>query len=584
MVGLLNLATFIVGFRMRGRLENIAGIGAGGTSSPFSGYMAMRALGGIGRTANRATRGAIGGALTATPILAGATAGAARLGGMSAAAGARGIGNAAPRPEDPAEQPPDHRRRPAGGGGIATPYRPPRRTGGTGPGRKALTATPAATASGRRCRPRRAPQRGQTRALEAAGTGRQTVGDGSRSFVAPDPTPTPRRTFAPTTPPRATRPAAPRRPPGSPGRDRTGRHRTWSNPPRTPGPGGPRPAPPPRPRRELPAPPSRHRARANAGGGAAQAGGVPDEPQRRPRAAAPHHPDPPHPGHATHRTRRHPPMSTVHADDDQPQRQRRRQHRPGRAHDSEVVVAVAAAAARVVPAGPPAVAVPGGGRLERDTVAAGRATATARSGWQQGFIHPPPRGLGRAGRRAWLGTERAAAREFWRTRRASDTDIADRSTGVMVVADPHRDRRARRGSHPQPRPTRPHRPPAAAPVDAAPRHRRVDQHLPDTGHRTHRRPPRTAVTTRPRRGRSRGCRRWRAGGSPPRAPGWPRRPSSPRPPVDPGSVVLQRRSGRAGHRGRPGQPGRGGDGVVGPDVRVVVDRPVRRGPAARAGR
>lgn len=73
-------------------------------------------------------------------------------------------------------------------------------------------------------------------------------------------------------------------------------------------------------------------------------------------------------------------------------------------------------------------------RLERDTVAAARTSSTARSGWQQGFIYPPPRGLGRAGRRAWLGTERAAAREFWRTRRASDADIADRSTGVMVVA------------------------------------------------------------------------------------------------------------------------------------------------------
>jgi hypothetical protein len=73
-------------------------------------------------------------------------------------------------------------------------------------------------------------------------------------------------------------------------------------------------------------------------------------------------------------------------------------------------------------------------RLERDTVAAARATAGTRTGWQQGFIHSPPRGLGRAGRRAWLGSERAAAREFWRARRASDTDLADRFAGVMVLA------------------------------------------------------------------------------------------------------------------------------------------------------
>lgn len=251
MVGLLNVAVFVVGFRMRGRLENIAGMG-GGTSSPMSGYMAMRALGGIGKTMNRAARGAIGGAVTATPILAGATAGTVRLGGQIAAAGARGIGNAA----HALKTLPNNLTTTTGGrggGGVATPYRPPRGPGGAGPGRAALTlrgdseraALPAAAST----------QRGQTRALEAAGTSRQTVADGSRPFVAPDPTPTPRRTFAPTT----HRGQPGRRAEETPGISGAGPHRPITNlvkpaPEARPWRPSPRAAIPTT--RELPAPPS----------------------------------------------------------------------------------------------------------------------------------------------------------------------------------------------------------------------------------------------------------------------------------------------------------------------------------------
>ena len=53
-VAILNLATFVTGFRMRGRLENVVGMGAGSGASPFSGYMAMRAVGAMGKSLGRA--------------------------------------------------------------------------------------------------------------------------------------------------------------------------------------------------------------------------------------------------------------------------------------------------------------------------------------------------------------------------------------------------------------------------------------------------------------------------------------------------------------------------------------------------
>jgi len=59
-VALLDLATFVTGFRMRGRLENVVGMGAGSGASPFSGYMAMRSLGALGKGLGKASKNATG--------------------------------------------------------------------------------------------------------------------------------------------------------------------------------------------------------------------------------------------------------------------------------------------------------------------------------------------------------------------------------------------------------------------------------------------------------------------------------------------------------------------------------------------
>ena len=198
MVGLLNLAVFVVGFRMRGRLENIAGLGAGASSSPFSGYMAMRAMGSLGRAAKGMTGNMLGGAKTALPILGGAGLGMARAGGQGIAAGARGLGAAGHL----LRTLPNNLLATAGGGGkgpIVTPYRAP------GSGR--VTGRPAITGSARpggavaELPPATTTETGRSRALEAGGTSRRVQGD-RHVFVAPDPTATtPRRTFAPTTHP-----------------------------------------------------------------------------------------------------------------------------------------------------------------------------------------------------------------------------------------------------------------------------------------------------------------------------------------------------------------------------------------------
>jgi hypothetical protein len=59
-VALLDLATFVTGFRMRGRLENVVGMGAGSGASPFSGYMAMRGLGALGKRLGKAGKAVSG--------------------------------------------------------------------------------------------------------------------------------------------------------------------------------------------------------------------------------------------------------------------------------------------------------------------------------------------------------------------------------------------------------------------------------------------------------------------------------------------------------------------------------------------
>ena len=59
-VAILDLATFITGWRMRGRLENVVGMGAGSGASPFSGYMAMRAVGALGKSIGKASKSTAG--------------------------------------------------------------------------------------------------------------------------------------------------------------------------------------------------------------------------------------------------------------------------------------------------------------------------------------------------------------------------------------------------------------------------------------------------------------------------------------------------------------------------------------------
>ena len=81
MVVLLNIATFVVGFRLRGHFESITQLSGPGSSSPLSSYMAMKMLSGIGRGVRGAGRG-----LSNTAAEVG---GAARGAGRGAAAAGR---------------------------------------------------------------------------------------------------------------------------------------------------------------------------------------------------------------------------------------------------------------------------------------------------------------------------------------------------------------------------------------------------------------------------------------------------------------------------------------------------------------
>jgi len=206
MVGLLNLATFIVGFRLRGKLENITGIGSG-TSSPFSNYMAMRAVGSVGKGVMRMGIGAGKGAAAAAPILAGAGMGMARAGGQLANAGYRG-GAAGIRAAGRRVTSMNntllygtaalHRTATRPNGGVAAPYRGPSRPGGSsGPGRPVIEPVRRrdinGTGSGTNGSIAELPvgagaDIGRHRELPAAapstsGMGEQPTSDGSRRFV-----------------------------------------------------------------------------------------------------------------------------------------------------------------------------------------------------------------------------------------------------------------------------------------------------------------------------------------------------------------------------------------------------------------
>lgn len=72
-------------------------------------------------------------------------------------------------------------------------------------------------------------------------------------------------------------------------------------------------------------------------------------------------------------------------------------------------------------------------RIQREVQASQQISSQQRSGWSNGFIRNPPRGLDRKGREAWLAAEREASRSWWAQRRAGDQDIDIRAAGVLVV-------------------------------------------------------------------------------------------------------------------------------------------------------
>ncbi|WP_188944629.1 hypothetical protein [Nakamurella endophytica] len=190
-VGMFNLAVFITGVRMRGRLENVVGLGAGAGASPFSSYMAMRGLGAMGRQALKLTKGSARAGVSAAPVLVGAGLGMGRAAGQAAAGLGRlygqGLRALAPLDNRPPPTPTT----------VATPYRRP--GGPAGPGRRVVepvraraprqlppTAGDAATGRGRQLPP------AGPAPVEVVPTG---SGDGEgRRFVAGEPAT--RRSFA----------------------------------------------------------------------------------------------------------------------------------------------------------------------------------------------------------------------------------------------------------------------------------------------------------------------------------------------------------------------------------------------------
>lgn len=157
-VALLDLATFVTGFRMRGRLENVVGMGAGSGASPFSGYMAMRSLGALGKSLGKASKTATGlglkggrGAYRAGRSMGeGMMDDSPLMGGAVARAGAQ-VARAVPLRSRPLPTNPTGPAPHQGGGGGARP--PGSRPGGgsgpssSGPGRTGRHTGPATSGS-----------------------------------------------------------------------------------------------------------------------------------------------------------------------------------------------------------------------------------------------------------------------------------------------------------------------------------------------------------------------------------------------------------------------------------------------------
>ncbi len=200
-VALLDLATFVTGFRMRGRLENVVGMGAGSGASPFSGYMAMRSLGALGKGLGKASKNATGlglkggrGAYRAGRSMGeGMVDDSPLMGGAVARAGAQ-VARVVPLRSRPLPTNPTGPAPHQGGGGGK---RPPGSRPGAGPGSVPSGASPAGAAAvgavvgGAAARRRRSARTGSS----SAGTGTAAAStangssngstNGSRPAVAP---------------------------------------------------------------------------------------------------------------------------------------------------------------------------------------------------------------------------------------------------------------------------------------------------------------------------------------------------------------------------------------------------------------
>ena len=194
-VALLDLATFVTGFRMRGRLENVVGMGAGSGASPFSGYMAMRSLGALGKGLGRAGKSAAGlgfkgarGGVRAVEAFSDSSVNRALFGSGPAAGRGQTPLRSRPLPSNPRgpattpdqggirTRPPGSR--PGGGSGPSSsgPGRAGRSGGGAGAGASPATAAAGAVAGGAAAAGRR---RSARTGSGHTGTGAPSTANGS---------------------------------------------------------------------------------------------------------------------------------------------------------------------------------------------------------------------------------------------------------------------------------------------------------------------------------------------------------------------------------------------------------------------
>jgi len=175
-VALLDLATFVTGFRMRGRLENVVGMGAGSGASPFSGYMAMRGMGALGKRLGKAGKTASGldfkgarGGVGAVQAFSNSSVNRALFGSAPRSGGRQAPLRSRPLPTNPTGPGPGQ-----GGGGTRPPGSRP--GGGSGPS----SSRPGRT--GRHTGPATS---GSSSSSSGGGTSGAGAGPGSASGASP---------------------------------------------------------------------------------------------------------------------------------------------------------------------------------------------------------------------------------------------------------------------------------------------------------------------------------------------------------------------------------------------------------------